>query len=232
VFHKRTYTPGKVSTYQELVNLAFTICAVSGLSANFLGEISRFNSCALLCSRGSTIVTVFLRASRSSTLAPVQRVLHAAARLVNDLKTSDHVTSTLVDLHWMPIKQRVDYKLCCHVDNVSIGHAHAYLSDMLTACADVPSFSRQRTSSSGDYVIPRTRLKLGERAWNNLPRELKKTKCTCHGLAEIQSDILTRCSTNIDNAFMYNINSPISIRNCSILHDSHHRKYSSFFSRI
>jgi len=128
--------------------------------------MSRFNSCALLCSRGSTIVTVFLRAS---TLAPLQRVLHAAARL-----------------HWLPIKQCVDYKLCCHVHNVSIGHAPAYLPDMLTACADVPSFSRLWTSSSGDYVIPRTRLELGERAfavtaplaWNKLPRELKKTKCT------------------------------------------------------
>jgi len=50
--------------YQELVNLAFIICAVSGRSANFLGETSRFNSCALLCSRGSTIATVFLWASR------------------------------------------------------------------------------------------------------------------------------------------------------------------------
>jgi len=50
----------------------------------------------------------------------------------------------------------------------------------------------------------------------------------CHGLAEIQSDILTRCSTNINNAFIYNINSPISIRNCPILYDSHHPKV--FFS--
>jgi len=122
----------------------------------------------------------------ASTLAPLQRVLHTAALLVNDLKTSDHVTSTLVDLHWLPIKQPVNYKLCCHVHNPSIGHAPAYLSDMLTACVDVPSFSRLRTSSSGDYVIPRTRLKLGEGAftvsaplaWNNLPHELKKTKCT------------------------------------------------------
>jgi len=89
-------------------------------------------------------------------LAPLQRVLHAAARLVNNLKTSNHVASTLVDFHWLHIKQRVDYKLCCHVHNVSIGHAFAYLaylSDMLTACADVPSFSKLRTSSSGDYVI-------------------------------------------------------------------------------
>jgi len=141
--------------------------------------------CALVLSRLDYCNSV-LAGLPASTLAPLQRVLLAAARLVNDLKTSDHVTSTLVDLHWLPIKQLVDYELCCHVHNVSIGRALAYLSDMVTACADVPSFSRLRTSSSGDYVIPRTRLKLGERAfavsaplaWNNLPRELKKTKRT------------------------------------------------------
>jgi len=54
---------------------------------------------------------------------------------------------------------------------------------------------------------------------------------TCHGLAEIQSDILTRCSINIGNAFIYNINSPISIHNCPILNDSHHQKV-PLFSRI
>jgi len=93
--------------------------------------------CALVLSRLDYCNSV-LTGLPASTLAPLQRVLHAAACLVNDLKTSDHVTSTLVDLHWLPIKQRVDYILCCHVHNVSISHAPAYLSDMLTACADVP----------------------------------------------------------------------------------------------
>ena len=88
--------------------------------------------------------------------------------------------------HWLPIKQRVEYKLCCHVHNVSIGHSPVYMSDVLTACADIRSLSRLRMSSSGNYVIPRTRLKFGERAfavsaplaWNNLPHELKISKCT------------------------------------------------------
>ena len=71
------------------------------------------------------------------------------------------------------------------VHNVSMGRAPLYMSDMLTACADVPSLTRLRTSSSGDYVVPRTRLKFGERAfavaapriWNKLLCELKASKC-------------------------------------------------------
>jgi hypothetical protein len=48
----------------------------------------------------------------ASTLAPLQRVLHAAARLVNCLRPRYHVTSALKELHWLPIVQRIDYKLC------------------------------------------------------------------------------------------------------------------------
>jgi len=102
--------------------------------------------CALVLSRldYSNSVLVGLPAS---TLAPLQRVLKAAACLVRDLKKSDHVTSTLVNRHWLPIKQRVDYKLCCHVHDVSIGHAPAYLSDMLI---DWLPFGRKKLYSDSE----------------------------------------------------------------------------------
>ena len=58
----------------------------------------------------------------ASILAPLQRVLHASARLVNGLRPQDHVSSTLKELHWLPIKQQVDYKLCLIVHKVVVGH--------------------------------------------------------------------------------------------------------------
>jgi len=42
---------------------------------------------------------------RAITLSPLQRVLHAVACLVNDLRPYDHVTQTLKELHWLPIAQ-------------------------------------------------------------------------------------------------------------------------------
>ena len=46
------------------------------------------------------------------TLVPQQRVLHAAARTVLDLiKFRDHVTPALRELHWLPITERIQYKL-------------------------------------------------------------------------------------------------------------------------
>ena len=122
----------------------------------------------------------------ASTLAPLQRVLHAAARLVCGLRPRDHVTASLKELHWLPIRQRIDYKLCLMVHNVSVGHAPAYLSDILKPVAAVPSRAHLRDAAEGDFVVPGSRLKLGDRAfsiaapraWNRLPTELKLTLST------------------------------------------------------
>ena len=48
----------------------------------------------------------------ASTLAPLQRVINAAARLVAGLGPRDHVTHALYQqLHWLPIAQRIEYKI-------------------------------------------------------------------------------------------------------------------------
>jgi len=53
-----------------------------------------------------------------------------------------HLTTVLKDMHWLPIKQRVNYKLGTLVHNVSTDRAPLYMSDMLSACANVPSLAR------------------------------------------------------------------------------------------
>ena len=118
----------------------------------------------------------------ASTLAPLQRALNAVARLVLELGPRDHVSAAL---HWLPIRKRIDYKLCLLAHNVRIGRASEYMSDLLTATADVPSKPSLRSANSGDFVVPVTRLRLGDRAfsvaaraWNVLPTELKSTHIT------------------------------------------------------
>ena len=43
----------------------------------------------------------------TSTLQPLQRVQNAAARLVFGLSRSEHVTPTLIQLHWLPVSYRI-----------------------------------------------------------------------------------------------------------------------------
>lgn len=115
-----------------------------------------------------------------STIAPLQRVQNAAARLVARLGPRDHVTPTLKDRHWLPVEQRIVFKLCLLMHQVHTGRAPSYLQSCVTASADITSRPRLRSASSQRYERQRTRLKLGERsfscagprAWNSLPPSL------------------------------------------------------------
>jgi hypothetical protein len=83
----------------------------------------------------------------AATLAPLQRVLHAATCLVNGLRPHDHVTLTLKEVHWLPTAQRVAtvvYRLGLLVYKAIGGQTRTYSTDLLTVVADVSSRSARR----------------------------------------------------------------------------------------
>jgi hypothetical protein len=117
----------------------------------------------------------------ASTLAPLQRVMHAAVRLVCDLKPFDHISESIRTLHWLPIKQRIDFKVCLLVHQTINGRAPPYLQDLITPSVSVLRRSTLRSASHHDLVLQSSHRKLGDRAfsvagpriWNSLPIELK-----------------------------------------------------------
>jgi len=152
------------------------ICAGCGLCVDNSGVMSSRLVSALVLSRLDYCNAV-LTGLPAPTLAPLQRVLHAAARVVMDLRQRDHVSSALRELHRLPTKQRIEFKLCLLVHKSLIGHSPAYISDLLTSAADVPGRPALQTASLGDFIVPRTNRKFGDRAfcvaaprvWNRLP---------------------------------------------------------------
>jgi len=102
----------------------------------------------------------------AAALAPLQRVLNAAARLGLDLKPRDRATPALRELHWLPIAQRIEYKLCLLVHKTFVGHIPDYISDQLTPVADIPTRSSLRASSNGNLFLPRTGRRFGDRAFS------------------------------------------------------------------
>ena len=117
----------------------------------------------------------------ATTLAPLQRVQNAAARLVLDLRRTDHVTPAFIELHWLPIKQRIIFKLCLLVHKSLNGQAPAYLSELLHPVSVFPARAALRAAATNTLDVPATRLCLGDRAfavagarhWNLLPKELR-----------------------------------------------------------
>jgi len=58
-----------------------------------------------------------------STIQPQQRVMNAAARVIMNLSLRDHVKSALMQLHWLPVEQKITYQLYVYT-----GQAPQYLS--------------------------------------------------------------------------------------------------------
>ena len=59
---------------------------------------------------------------RQTTVAPLQRVQNSAARLIFKLSSHEHVTPCLLQLHWFPVRRRVEssYLTVCSVTEVEI----------------------------------------------------------------------------------------------------------------
>jgi len=108
----------------------------------------------------------------------LQAVINTAARLICSARKSEHITPMLMDLHWLRIEERIQYKLCVLVFKCKHSLAPAYLSEQLQQVAQLESRQRLRSSSSSAFVVPATRRSTlgdrsfsaaGTRAWNSLP---------------------------------------------------------------
>jgi len=120
----------------------------------------------------------------------LQRVQNMAARIVTGTKRRDHITPILKELHWLPIKYRIEYKVALFVFKVINDQAPQYLKDMIELYQ--PSRSL-RSSSQNILSVPRTRCKYGDRSfrvsgpktWNALPdsfRNIESLDCFKKGL--------------------------------------------------
>ena len=93
-----------------------------------------------------------------SLLLQLKSILRIAARLVMRKGKFDPITDDIRDhLHWLPIPQRVQFKLGLLVYKCLHGGAPPYLVDMLVQNSDVPALRSLRSTARGCLVIPRTK---------------------------------------------------------------------------
>ena len=113
-------------------------------------------------------------------LDKLQRVLNCAARVVSKVRKHEHITPILASLHWLPVPQRIDYKLILITFKALNGMAPGYLAELLHWYRAPRSL---RSNALATLVIPKTRLKYyGDRAfvkaapflWNSLPLSLRQ----------------------------------------------------------
>ena len=85
----------------------------------------------------------------NAEVARLQRLQNIAARIITYTytKRTDHITPMLADLHWLPIEQRLIYKLCLVVYKIMHDKAPKYLTDLIKSY--VPGYSGLRSSTQG-----------------------------------------------------------------------------------
>ena len=113
----------------------------------------------------------------------LQSVLNAAARLISNRRKFDHITPVLRDqLHWLPIRQRIDFKIAVFVYNALHGRGPTYLSRTCNPVREVGARAHLRSAIRGDLTVPRTRTRrFGPRSfrvsgpvvWNSLPEDIR-----------------------------------------------------------
>ena len=95
----------------------------------------------------------------------LQSVLNTAVRLVADSTRCDHAFSLLRDRHWLPVKQRVENRLCMTVHRCLYSDAPSHLLDLITPSADATVRPGLRSAASSTVAVPRTMSSLGDRSF-------------------------------------------------------------------
>ena len=112
----------------------------------------------------------------------LQNAQNCAARLVTGSKKYDHITPLVKQLHWLPISQRIIYKVLLIAYKSLNGLTPQYIKNMLKS--SIPS-RNLRSSSKGSLTVPRVRLvNYGERSfsyaapklWNELREYIRNSE--------------------------------------------------------
>jgi len=110
-------------------------------------------------------------------LQRLQAIQNAAARLITGARRSQHMTSILCQLHWLPIQQHTLYKTAVLVYKCRHGMAPSYLSTYCMPTSSHDGRCHLRSAVSGQLAVPRTTTNYGDRSftvsgpatWNSLP---------------------------------------------------------------
>ena len=115
-------------------------------------------------------------------LDKLQRVQNMAARLVRGVNKYDSATECRKYLHWLPIRERIKYKVLCLVFNSIMGKCPSYLQNLLTL-APIRRAGLRSSKEHKRLLVPFTKLKtfaarsfscIGPYWWNQLPNYIKE----------------------------------------------------------
>jgi hypothetical protein len=116
----------------------------------------------------------------ANLLTKLQAVQNQAARTVSLTRKRDHITPVLYELHWLPVKYRIMYKILLLVYKAIHNIAPQYICAILSEYC--PNRADMRSADQFLLTVPRSNMvRAGDRCftvaapklWNNLPISIR-----------------------------------------------------------
>ena len=125
---------------------------------------------------------VLLNGLPAKLMSRIQKVQNYAARVITYHPLREHITPILAHLHWLPVEQRVQFKVLLYVYKAVTGLAPPYITQLLQPYTPTRSL---RSADKGLLVEPDFRIDTyggrafessAPRLWNALPERCRTAK--------------------------------------------------------
>jgi len=133
----------------------------------------------------------------STLIMKLQRVQNMAARIITQTDKYDHITPVLIDLHWLPIARRIQFKILVYTYKSLNALAPEYLCDMVKVYKPRRSL---RSATTGALVVPRSKTifygnaqfnVLSATLWNSLPANVIQSQSLLSFRKELKTHLFT-----------------------------------------
>ena len=133
-----------------------------------------------------------------NVIKKLQSVQNAAARLITRSRKCDHITPILLDLHWLPVSERIKFKILLLTFKALHQQSPTYIQDLITRY--LPSRSLRSSSTLSLNPVSFNLTTYGSRAfsisapelWNKLPDDIR----SCENLSLFKHKLKTHLFKN------------------------------------
>ncbi|XP_046572562.1 uncharacterized protein LOC124280626 [Haliotis rubra] len=105
-----------------------------------------------------------LAGSPSCLTDRLQRVQNTAARITSQSHRYDHISPVLQELHWLPVKHRINLKILCLAHQCLTDSAPVYLSELIQPYCP---YGPLRSENQNLLTVPKVKLtRFGQRSFS------------------------------------------------------------------